>query len=77
MSESDTDAIVERLVIEFETTKLAAIDSRERYLMLMITSDEHVDFSAAFVAQRSWIRLEAACDAILQHIDRLSERNAA
>jgi hypothetical protein len=77
MSENDTDGIVERLVTEFEATKLAAIDARERYLMLMLTSDEHVNFGAAFVAQRSWIRLEAACDAILHYIDQLSERNAA
>ena len=75
MTESEIDAVVERLVPEFEITKFAAIDARERYFALVAA--QGADCLAMFEAQRRWLRLEAACDAILRRIDGLAERSAA
>lgn len=75
MSESEVDAILGCLLPEFEITKAVANDARERYFEL--TAAESVQRSAAFEAQRRWLRLEATCDAILRRIDELAERGAA
>jgi hypothetical protein len=75
MTESEVDCMVGRLVPEFEITKFAAIDARERFFAL--TAGECVHRAAAYEAQRRWLRLEATCDAILRRIDDLAERGAA
>ena len=75
MAEMDIDAIVARLVPEFEITKVAAIMARDDYLAQL--SGPCVNCGMAFEAHRRWHRLEAACHAILRHIDELAECNAA
>lgn len=75
MGDNEKDALVEQLVAEFEVTKLAGIHARERYFTLM--ANGCVDPGAAFVAQRSWLRLETVCQEILSRIDQIAESHAA
>ena len=75
MTESEVDAIVGRLVPEFETTKFAAIHAREEFFAL--AAGDCANGRAAFEAQRRWLKLEATCELILRQIDDLAERSAA
>jgi hypothetical protein len=75
MTETEIDAVVARLVPEFEITKLAAIRARDEYFAL--TAGACVNRAPALAALHRWQHLDAACRAILQHIEDLAERNAA
>ena len=75
MSEAEIDALVARLVPEFEITKQAALAARQEYVDHCTGSC--VNRARAFAAHRRWQHLEAVCQAILRKIDELAECNAA
>jgi hypothetical protein len=71
MMESEMEALVERLVPEFEMAKLEAMDARDEYLALSM--HPAVDGDLVATARRHWQELEAVCVGILRRIDALAE----
>jgi hypothetical protein len=75
MNDAELDALVARLVPEFEQTKLQAIEARDGFLAM--TSQACFDRETLMLTHARWQALESCCQAILDRIDQLAERNAA
>jgi hypothetical protein len=75
MTESEVDAIVARLVPEYEAAKLKALIARQDFLVVSTGTD--VDRKVAGDARERWLELEDYCTAILQRIDSLAEASMA
>lgn len=75
MSEAEIDALVARLVPEFEVARQAASAAREHYLAQAAVAG--ASSAAVLKAHWRWQRLESACHAVLRRIDDLAESTAA
>jgi hypothetical protein len=69
------DALVARLVPEYEVAKLKAISARQEFLV--VAASQNVDRRSLADALEHWHALEDYCAVILQRIDTLAELNAA
>ncbi len=75
MTESEMDALVARLVPEYEVSKLKAVIARQDFLV--IAASQNVDRRSVTDARERWQELEDHCAAILHRIDTLAEASAA
>jgi hypothetical protein len=75
MTETEMDALVARLVPEYEATKLKAVIARQDFLI--VAASDNVSRRTVADAHERWLELEDHCAAILQRIDTLAETSAA
>jgi hypothetical protein len=74
MTETEMDALVARLVPEYEARKLRAVIARQDFLV--ISTCLNVDRKTVADARDRWLELEDGCDTILRRIDALAELSA-
>jgi hypothetical protein len=75
MTEAEVDAMVARLVPEYEAAKLKALIARQDFLA--VSAGRSVDRKIADEARERWLELEDYCASILQRIDYLAEASVA
>jgi hypothetical protein len=70
MTELEVDAILARLVPEYESAKLQSIEARNQ--LLLVSVGRNIDRKAVIDARDRWQELEDNCAAILQRIEQLA-----
>jgi hypothetical protein len=75
MNELEVDAILARLVPEYESVRLQATLARAE--LLLVSVGHHVDRKAAIDARERWQELEDNCATILQRIEQLADLSEA